>query len=204
MSEISNLSNITQKWLDLLAPFTSNYSLRISASGLSKRTKIPQQTVSRYLNKLAKSNLLDYVKEGKNKLFYFDLEKPTIKTILNSIENQKALQFQLKVKEASVIIEELLHYCESLIVFGSYASGNYTKESDLDLVILGKWNKEKIKKIKEKQLTEVNEHYSSYNEFIELLNSRNPLALEIMKNHILFGDVSKIVDIFWRREYERR
>lgn len=204
MNEISNLSNITQKWLDLLVPFTSDYSLRISASELSKRTKIPQQTVSRYLNKLAKSNLIDYVKEGKNKLFHFDLEKPTTKTILNSIENQKALQFQLKSKETSVIIKELLHYCESLVVFGSYASGSYTKESDLDLVILGKWNKEGIKKIKEKLLREINEQYSSYKEFTELLNSRNPLALEIMKNHILFGDVSKMVDIFWRREHERR
>jgi hypothetical protein len=71
-------------------------------------------------------------------------------------------------------------------------------------VILGKHDKGKIKKIKEKQFTEINEHYISYNGFTKLLNSRNPLALEITRNHILFGDVSKMVDIFWRREHERR
>lgn len=204
MVKKSDLSNITQKWVDLLLPFSGNYSLTISASELSKKTKIPQQTASRYLNKLVELNLINYIKEGKNKLFYFDLEKQTTKTMLNLIENKKSLQFQSKVKEIAIIVEELLKNCESLIVFGSYASGNFNKESDLDIVILGKYKKEEVKKIKQKQVIEINEHYVSYNEFNKILRSRNPLALEIMKNHILFGDVSKLVDIFWGREYERR
>lgn len=204
MVKKSNLSNITQKWVDLLLPLSNNYSLRISASELSKKTRIPQQTASRYLNKLVELNLINYIKEGKNKLFYFDLEKQTTKTMLNLIENKKSLQFQSKVKEIAIIVEELLKSCESLIVFGSYASGNFNKESDLDIVILGKYKKEEVKKIKQKQVIEINEHYVSYNEFNKILRFRNPLALEIMKNHILFGDVSKLVDIFWGREYERR
>ena len=204
MIKKSNLGNITQKWVDLLLPFSNNYSLRISASDLAKKTKIPQQTASRYLNKLVELNLINYTKEGKSKLFYFDLERQATKTILNLIENKKSLQFQSKVKEIAVVIEELLKNCESLIVFGSYASGNFKKESDLDIVILGKNKKEEVKKIKQKQVIEINEHYVSYNEFNKILRSRNPLALEIMKNHVLFGDVSKIVDIFWGREYERR
>ena len=204
MIKKSNLSDITQKWVDLLLPFSGNYSLRISASDLAKKTKIPQQTASRHLNKLVEFNLINYTKEGKNKLFYFDLERQATKTMLNLIENKKSLRFQSKVKEIAVIIEELLKNCESLIVFGSYASGNFKKESDLDIVILGKNKRGELDKIKQKQIIQINEHYVSYNEFDKILHSRNPLALEIMKNHILFGDVSKIVDIFWRREYERR
>ena len=191
-----NLGDITQKWVDLLVPFSDNYSARLSASELSRRTKIPQQSASRYLNKLASLNLINYVKEGKNKLFYFDLEKQTAKILLNLIENQKALQFQSKTKEVAVIINEILKYCESSIVFGSYASGNFSKESDLDIVILDKYNKEQIKKVKEKQIIEINEHYASYNDFVKILKSRNPLSIEIMKNHVLFGNTSKIVDIF--------
>jgi len=204
MVKKSNLSNITQKWVDILLPFSDDYSLRISASDLAKKTKIPQQTASRYLNKLVELNLINYIKEGKNKLFYFDLERQTTKTMLNLIENKKSLQFQSKEKEIAVIIEELLKNCESLIVFGSYASGNSKKESDLDIVIVGKNKRVEVEKIKQNQVIKINEHYVSYNEFNKILQSRNPLALEIMKNHILFGDVSKLVDIFWRREYERR
>ena len=200
----SNLSNITQKWVDLLIPFSDNYSAKLSASELARSSKIPQQTASRLLNKLVKLNLVNYTKKGKNKLFYFDLEKQTTKIILNFIENQKALQFQLKIKEISVVINEILKYCESLIIFGSYASDSFSKESDIDIVILGRSNKEEIKKIKQKQVAEINEHYVSYNEFAKILRSKNPLSIEIMKNHVLFGEVSKIADIFWRREYERR
>ena len=200
----SDLSNITQKWVNLLIQFSNNYSAKLSASELARSSKIPQQTASRLLNKLVKFNLINYEKTGKNKLFYFDLEKQTTKIVLNLIEHQKALQFQLKIKEISVIINEILKYCESLIVFGSHASGNFSKESDLDIVILGKSNKEQIKKIKEKQVWEINEHYVSCSEFDKILKLRNPLSIEIMKNHVLFGDISRIVYIFWRREYERR
>ena len=92
-----NLGNITQKWVDLLTPFSNDYSFQLSASELAKKSKIPQQTASRLLNNIVKLNLINYIKKGKNKLFYFDLEKQTTKIILNLIENQKALQFQLKI-----------------------------------------------------------------------------------------------------------
>ena len=148
--------------------------------------------------------MLNYIREGKNKLFYFDLKKQTTRILFNLIENQKALYFQLKIGEITIIINEILNYCDSLIVFGSYASYSFTKESDLDIVILGRCNKEQIRKIKQKQITEINEHYVPYAEFFKKLKSKNPLSIEIMRNHILFGNVSKIVDIFLRANYERR
>jgi predicted nucleotidyltransferase len=199
-----NMGNITQKWVDILITYSNDYSIKLSTSELSRRSGIPQQTVSRYLNRLAKLTLIDYVREGKSKLFYFDLEKQTSRIIINLIENQKSLKFHLKTKRIAVIISEILKNCESLIVFGSYASGDFSKDSDLDLLILGKYNKAQIKKIKTRQIMEINEHYASYDEFSKILNSRNPLSIEIMKNHVLFGDNSKIIDIFLRGGYGQR
>lgn len=204
MRKKPNLGNITQKWVEMLAPFSGNYSAKLSASEVSRRCGMPQQTVSRGLNALSSLNIISYAKEGKNKLFYFDIESQKTKIVLNLIENQKALRFQLEAKEISVIIDEALKYCESLIVFGSYASGRFSKTSDIDLVVLGRCDRSGIKRIKQKQVVEINEHYSTYREFEKILTSRNPLSLEIQKNHVLFGDVSKVVDIFWRREYGRR
>jgi DNA-binding IclR family transcriptional regulator len=68
-----NMGNITQKWVDILITYSNDYSIKLSTSELSRRSGIPQQTVSRYLNRLAKLTLIDYVREGKSKLFYFDL-----------------------------------------------------------------------------------------------------------------------------------
>ena len=198
------MSNITQKWVDLLMPFSNDYSGKLSASELSRATKIPQQTASRILNNLVKKGLIEYVKQGKNKLFYLELKKETARIMLNLIENSKNLKFQLRLKEISIIINEILNYCESIIVFGSYASYESNKDSDLDLVILGKSAPKKIKKAKEKYFKEINEHYISYGEFYKLIKTRNALAIEILKKHVFFGDVSKIVEAILRRENERR
>ncbi|NQU78852.1 nucleotidyltransferase domain-containing protein [Candidatus Woesearchaeota archaeon] len=199
-----NLSNITQKWVELLSPYSTDYSARLSASELSRKASIPQQTISRYLNDLAALNIINYSKEGRNKLFYLDLERQTTRIMLNLIENQKALQFQMKEKETAIIVNSMLKHCEGLVIFGSYASGKQKKGSDLDILIMGRHDKAKIKSIKRAQIIDVNEHYTSYADFTKTINSRNPLSMEIMKNHILFGDVSRIINIFWRQEYERR
>ncbi|MBS3151599.1 helix-turn-helix transcriptional regulator [Candidatus Woesearchaeota archaeon] len=55
----SNLSNVTQKWVELLIPFTGDYTVKLSASELARQAAIPQQTAARYLDKLTGGNLLN-------------------------------------------------------------------------------------------------------------------------------------------------
>lgn len=190
------MSNITQKWVKVLIPFTSGYNKKFSESEISGLSMTPQQTASRYLNSLVKKNFISYETQGRNKLFYIDLQGPTACILLQTIENHKCLEFQQKAKEAPIIINELLNYAESIILFGSYSTYKFSKGSDMDIVIAGKAEKEKIKTIKSKFSVTINEHYISYKELAESLKSKNPLAIEIQKSHILFGNVSKIVKIF--------
>lgn len=197
------ISNITQKWVDVLIPFCNDYSARFTASTISKKSKIPQQSVSRILNNLIKFNLVNYITEGKNKLFYFDLRNKNSLIVLNILENYKALNFKLSVKNAGIFINDVLEHCDGLIIFGSYASGKHDKNSDLDIVFFG-GKKDKIKEIIEIYNFDVHGHYVNFSEFNKILKQRNTLAIEIMHNHVLFGDVSKIVNIFWRWFYDRR
>jgi len=192
------MSGITQKWVKLLSPFTTHYAAQLSASELAKTTHTPQQSTSRYLDTLVKLNIIEYAKKGKTKLFYLNLEKQTTKTILNLLENQKTLQFQLEHKEPATIINELMKHCETTIIFGSYANGTYDKESDLDIAIIGKCDRTAIKNIKQKQIIEINEHYATYQEFEKIVAQKNPLAIEIIKNHIIFGNISEISNMFWK------
>ncbi|MEA3229562.1 MAG: nucleotidyltransferase domain-containing protein [archaeon] len=195
-------SDITQKWVTLLIPFSDNYSGRFSATEISKKTGIPQQTASRELNRLTEKNIVNYKIEGKNKLFYLDPGKLSSKNILNIIENQKALKFLLENKDISVIVNEIIPRCKSMIVFGSYAKSAADKESDLDVAIFE--SRQKIDDIKKKYVIEINEHYTSCREFEKSLKNENPLAVEIAENHVIFGNISEIVDIFWRWNYGRR
>lgn len=191
-----NMSNITQKWVNLLVPFTSGYNQRFTQSELSRLSGIPQQTSSRYLDSLVKKGLISYEAQGRNKLFYIDLNIPTANALIQTIESHKALEFHQRVKDVSISINELLGYAESIILFGSYSAYTFSKDSDIDIIIAGKAEKDKIKAVKQRSSFQINEQYISYKELAESLESKKPLAIEIIKNHILFGDTSKLIKMF--------
>jgi predicted nucleotidyltransferase len=193
---VIKMSNVGQLYPDILRPYLRDYSLKMSASEISRNTKLERRTVSRFLNNLFKMKLLNYVSQGKNKLFYFDLDKNTSFSLINLIEINNSLDFEFKNKEVSLIISKILDFSEGVIVFGSYASGNNKDDSDLDLVLIGKVNLGEIKKIKSFSPIKINEHVVSFSEFRKILKDKNPLSIEISKNHVLFGDFSKMVKIF--------
>ncbi len=192
---VSELANISQNWLNILIPFSYNYNEKFSGSELSRILSTPQRSVARYLSQLVENNLLKFEIRGKNKFYYLDLENKKIKILMNLLENQKSLKFQLKNSKIAVIINEFLDNGEGVILFGSYACGKEDVKSDLDLVV---FNSKNTDKIKSHYSIEINVHEIKYSEFKKILDEKNPLALEILNNHILFGDVSKMVDIFWR------
>ena len=195
------MTNISQIWPDILIPFVNDYNVKLTASDASRKTNIPRRTASRILSKLVKLNLIRYVIEGKNKKYYLDLKDQRIKLLINFIENYKSLKFSLKEKKIFLILEEIVKL-KSLVLFGSYAKGNATTESDVDVLIVGNENK-KIREIARKQVKQVNLHFSTLKEFENLLKKKNILAVEIMKNHIIFGDsqFTELCWMFYRNEF---
>jgi predicted nucleotidyltransferase len=193
---VTKMSNIGQLYPNVLFPYLKDYSLKFSASEISREVNIERRTVSRILNNLVKKGFMDYLIQGKNKLFYFDLDKNTSFSFFNLVEIHNSLDFELKNKEVSILINKLTSLAEGIIVFGSYASEKNKKDSDLDLILFGKVNLEEFKKIKSLSQIKIHEEIISYSEFKKILESKNHLSIEISKNHILFGDFSKLVKIF--------
>lgn len=190
------MGDITQKWVEIFFPFTSDYKTAMTTSMISKKTQVPQQTANRILNDLVKKNFIKYKTQGKNKLFYFDLKKEQTNLFFNIIECKKSLNFLKKYPKISIIIEDLIEFCDSLIIFGSYPLGKNKEDSDLDIIVLNIKNKEKFNKKSRAFPIEINPHFIKYNEFANLLKKENPLSLEIKHNHILIGNISKLVRIF--------
>lgn len=164
-----------------LVPFTNDYSRRITASEIARLTKSPQRTVARALNQLTKLNLLRFEINGRNKLYFLDLKNTKTTLLLQNIEAYKALQFSINSK-AFIAIEPIIAQRE-VILFGSYAKGKATKDSDLDILILGK-KTDKMKKLCRNTIPTINPHFATIKEFNNL---KTTLAKEILKNHIIFG-----------------
>lgn len=189
------MGNITQNWVDVLIPFGKDYSGELTASTIAKTTKVPQQTTARIINNLAKNNMILYKNNGKNKEFYLAKDEQA-NLILNIIESQKSLSFLIRNPKMKIILSELKDCCESIIVFGSYSSGKQKPDSDLDVVAVNVKNKNMFEQKRRNFPLEINPHFVFYEELLKLLQSKNPLALEIKNNHLFFGNVSKLVEVF--------
>ena len=191
---MSRMPNNSQKWLgalDVLVPFTRNYSAKIHASNITKITKVPQKTVYRKLELLVKNNFLDYTREGKNKLYFLRQNQQSTFSLLNLIENFKSLNFVSNYPNIAIMLNEI---SETFILFGSYAKGLAKTSSDIDIVVIGKQNK-KLDMLVEKYPFEVNILYFTFTDFEKILRKKEHLAVEIIKDHIFFGDKEKLIKL---------
>ncbi len=193
------MSNIHQKWVKLLVPFTTDAAAKLTASDLARASGVPQQTTARILDGLARENLLRYERHGRNRLYTLDQEREETSLLLSIVEHHKALAFLARNDDASLLVRDLLSTCGTVILFGSYASGLADGHSDLDVLLLGNVAESRLEEIKKRSPIPVNEHHATPETFARLLREQQALAHEIRKNHICFGDISLAVRLFQDR-----
>ncbi len=187
------MANVSQNWLNILIPFSYDYTKKFSGSELSKILKIPQRSVSRYLSQIVGGNLLRFEIRGKNKFYYLDLENNRTKILLNLIESFKSFKFSLNTKLWKDL--DLLIKYGDVVLFGSQVKGYSTSSSDIDVVIFAK-NTEKLKKTL-RNLPKIQAQIISFDNFKTLVLKKDSLAIEILKNHIVFGDIQKFIELCW-------
>ena len=183
------------KKIDIIKRYLNNYNKSYSGRELSRALNINHQTALNHLKELVKEKILLSSTKGRN--YEYELNKENIITeyMLRIAELYKSME-SFSNKELKILINEIIPYCEGIILFGSFASSTFNKESDIDLIIVGKSDKNKINKIIENHPRTINIEYISYNDFKKSLNQKKALAIEILKNHIIYNNVSKIVKIF--------
>lgn len=180
------MANISQNWqnmnlLDILTIFTYEYNKKKYSVQIAKKLNLPNRTVSRKLDIASKQGLIKYVREGKNKLYYLDLNLKKTFHLLIMLEAYKALKFKTKNPKLGLILEKY----DSKILFGSHAEFN--KGKDLDVVFF-----------KEEKLYDVIIHpqITTKKEFKQKLMKKNVLAIEIAKKHIILSDYDYFVKLF--------
>ncbi|HLB69413.1 MAG TPA: nucleotidyltransferase domain-containing protein [Candidatus Methanoperedens sp.] len=173
--------NITSEILNVL------FGEEIHARALAKRLDINHMTVMRNLKELVRENVLEFRKEGRNKVYFLkkNMEARNYELISELYKLNKTLE---KYPELRKTIKNIQQNKEIglAILFGSYAKGTANKNSDIDVFI----------ETKDRNLKKE----------LELLNSRlsvkigeydrsSPLIKEIEKNHIII----KGAEIFYEK-----
>ncbi len=154
--------------------------------GIAKSLDESHTTISRKLNNLVKENVIDFRKEGKNKIFF--LKKSFVaKNYVLKAESHKLTKLLRKYPELSIIFEEILKKTDEdlIILFGSYAKGIAKKSSDIDIYI-----ETKNRNVK-KEVEAVN---SRIKVKIGSFDTKSNLIKEIVKNHIIIRGAEKFYE----------
>ena len=164
---------------------------------ISKTLKQHYSLVHRFIEKLAKDNILVKKKIGKAYICSLNLENEKTHIILTLSEIERKEEFYSKNKEIRLILEDLVNSLkevfraklDSVVLFGSYANGTASKDSDIDILILAK-NKSSINK-------KIKELYAKYGREISVImltpreleqQKQKEFVKEIIKNHyVLYG-----------------
>ena len=168
----------------------NNYNVKIVESllksenhirGLAKLIGTNQTTIARKVYDLYRENIVDFKQEGKNKVVYL---KKTLeaKQYVNFVEIYKLLEILKKYPRLRKIIEEIKknQKISLAILFGSYAKGTASKESDIDIYIDTTNNKikEEVELIDSKVSVKIGDY-----------DKNSLLIKEIEKNHIVIKGV---------------
>jgi len=155
--------------------------------GIAKKLEEPHSTILRKLNNLKKENVIDFRREGKNKIFF--LKKNLVsKTYILQAELHKTTTLLRKNPELSIMFEEILKKTDEklIMLFGSYAKGLAKKDSDIDIYI-----ETKNRSVK----ATIEGVHSKINVKIGTFDINSPLIKEIIKDHVMLRGVEVFYDM---------
>jgi len=184
---------LTEKQLKILKIFRENLFRKIGFNELKKELKESSSSkIQRALENFKKENLINIEKLGRNTLVSLNFGNNKLFSYFSiyDFENKK-MPFDILYKIQNEVLKETEFF--SLIVFGSYASGKNTKNSDLDIALIVE--DEKIKKkilpiiasVKRREIVDINFEVILREEFLEMLKvEEENLGKEIAGNHFVF------------------
>ncbi|MBS3082999.1 nucleotidyltransferase domain-containing protein, partial [Candidatus Pacearchaeota archaeon] len=198
----SDNMKIELKIVDLLA---RNIDRKFTINEIAKSLKGYYSFVHRTVNKLFNDSVVTKEKAGKSYLCSINLFAEKTIALVNLSEIEKKDDFYNSNKELKVILGDFVESAKStvnpisIVLFGSFAKGTATKESDVDILLISK-TKEGIDKI-------TKEIYAKYGKEINAVvmasqdfkkQKDKALIKEVVKDHYVLYGVEKFVNLVFK------
>ncbi len=186
------------KHFQIIEQLTGNYEQEIYGRELIGRISISQKGIALALKELEEQGILKSKKKGSMKFYSLNLNYPHIKEIISITETMKKIRLLSKNRKIAHIFKD-----DSRIVgiFGSYAKKTNNPESDIDIFIVGKKQKQDYNTKGRAFDLNISIKYFTQGEFKNLLIEKNNLLKEIVKNHILIFGIEEFINTVWRSYY---
>jgi predicted nucleotidyltransferase len=172
----------------------------IHKRALSKKLRVGMPSITHALKKI--HTLIKHKKAGNQITYFLDYSKEGVTPSLYTVEHVRFERLPAKIK---IAVHDFLKELEAkptlAIIFGSYANNTYTKNSDIDILLVFQniKNSKKIehaaKKTSMKTNTQLNPVYLNYNKFKESFhNATKTFFKKIKKDKIV------LIGIEWWRQ----
>jgi uncharacterized protein len=163
----------------LLKFFLFNPSDDYNINEIAEKLKISTSTTKRYCDLFLKEEIVLLKEIGNQKRF--------------SLNNYSIYVKQLK-KTYSLIdfkkkdLEKIANSPALIAIYGSFASGDYFEQSDLDLLIVGDQddiNKQQLSKFRKRIKYDLQLFECTLPKWEKMKKEKNPFAESILKNHVI-------------------
>ena len=170
----------------LLSLFFENEGNEYYLREMARITGVPATNIRRELKKLEEDKLFILNRRG-NLLFYkLNKKHPLFKELKKILSQEIGIEFELKT------LFKNLKELDQAFIYGSYASRKNRTDSDIDIMIVGSPNKEKIEdkivELEKRYQKEINYQIITPGVFNKKKKEKNPFIIEILKkDKIILG-----------------
>jgi len=167
---------------------------------LSKRLKLGMPSIDYGLQKI--NRLIKQKRAGNQITYFLDYSKEELTPLLNVVEHSRLERLPAKVRlSVKDFLKELNDKPIIALIFGSYANGTYTKNSDIDILLVfqkiedSKEIENTAKKTSMKTNTQLNPVYLNYRDFKESFhNPTKEFFKKLKKDKII------LIGVEWWRQ----
>jgi predicted nucleotidyltransferase len=165
-------------------------------------------TILPYLKQLERNKILRHENVGRSKQYLLNSVNILTKYYLTTSEEKFTIEFLEKNQLMRKLAEHInnLDTSNPLILFGSYANGTATDESDVDLFTIGTLTKTQHSHIMKFEATfgkKINVKTATNENFNTALRTGDILIKEVVRNHIILRNADPYVTMLWRYHAER-
>ncbi|MBU4245960.1 MAG: nucleotidyltransferase domain-containing protein [Nanoarchaeota archaeon] len=191
--------NINQTTLKILGLYRNNYKISMHVRAIARETKVDVKAIQMQLRRLERVNILSSAFKGKNKEYRLNLSNFAAKYHMTMAEAFFTIRFLDKNFQIKKVISEIGGKIGgTILLFGSFAKGYATKESDIDIfVIADKFDRSVIEEVGDVIGKRISVKSSSKQQFLNGLKNADPLISEVALGHITLKGMDDFCDILW-------
>ena len=201
--------NINQTTLKILGLYRSDYGRSMHLRKIARETKVDVKAVQLQLKRLERLNILSSVLKGRNKEYAVNVGNPIARYYLMLAETYASVNYLSRNFLVKKIVGEIAGRIDgTLTLFGSFAKGELTKQSDVDLFVMdgkkrGATARDVVREIGDMVGREISVKFGSKEQFLRGIQESDPLVREVVSSHIVLRGVDDFCDLMWRY-YARR